>query len=353
MSRGRIARFFSWIMKWWKLWAGITGLLFIVLWTGGACTSKVAPGKVDYVPGRPLSDGAVILVTSNEQVTVRIDVVGTVASEEKVHLSARIPAYVKEVFASAGDAVKAGELLVTLDDREINEQFAAADAALKQAETEFNRTRRLLETKAATEQAFDAAESAFRSARANVDRIKVMLSYTRISCPIDGVVADRRVEAGDLASPGQLLLSVYDPESMRLEVPVPVRLLARLPKGRQVDVILDRVPEVVRGQVVEIVGEVDPMSRTQKVKIHLEGVGGTALPGTFGRVWVEEEEHSAVLLPVGSVYRVGQLEYVQVVEEDRVMRRLVRTGQSHAGRTEILSGLAAGQKVLRDPIQEE
>jgi len=353
MSASSTAKLISRVMRWWKVWAGLAGLVVVILWTAGACTRKVAPSEVAYTPGRPVPQEAVVIVASNEMVAARIDVVGTAASEEKIHLSARMPAYVKEVFASAGDSVKKGQLLATLDDREITEQLAAADAALKQAETEYNRTRRLFETKAATEQALEAAESAFRSARANVDRIKVMLTYTRITSPIDGVVTDRRVEAGDLAGPGQVLLAVYDPENMRLEAPVPVRLLDKLPRGRQVDVVLDRIPGVIKGKVDEIVGEVDPMSRTQRVKIHLEGVGGTALPGTFGRVWVEEEKHPAILLPAETVYNVGQLEYIQIVKESRIVRRLVKTGRTHGGRLEILSGLKSGQEVLRNPVLEE
>lgn len=352
MSGGKISAALSWVLKGWRIWAGLVGLLIMILWTAGTCRPKVAPESIDYEPGRPVPAEAVMLVVSNEPVAVRIDVVGTVASEETIHLSSRIQAYVKEVFISAGGAVKAGQVLITLDDREINEQFAAADAALKQAETEFNRARRLLETKATTEQAFDAAESAFRSAQANVDRVKVMRTYTRITSPIDGVVTDRRIEVGDLAGPGQVLLAVYDQEHMRLEAPVPVRLLDRLPKGREVDVALDRVPDVVRGRVTEIVSEVDPMSRTQKVKIRIDGVGGSLLPGTFGRVWVEEEMHSAILLPAESVSRVGQLEYVQVVENKRVVRRLVKTGQNFAERVEILSGLTPAEMVLRYPDQE-
>ena len=75
---------------------------------------------------------------------------------------------------------------MTLDDREIREELAAAEAQLKQAETEYERTRVLSERDAATDQALIAAESAFNAARAQVDRVKVMLTYTELRSPIDG-----------------------------------------------------------------------------------------------------------------------------------------------------------------------
>ena len=342
-----------WIGRHWRVWAGTLGLIVIVLWAGGACREKVAPGKLDREPGFALPASAAVIVVSNEMVAARIDVVGTVQSEERIHLSARFPAYVKEVFVSAGDAVTPGQVLIALDDREIREQLIAAEARLQQARAEFERARRLLETKATTEQAFDAAETGYKAARADVDRVKVMLTYASITSPIDGVITDRRIEAGDLADPGRVLLAVYDPSSMRLEAPVPMRLIERLKLGEVVDVVLDRPPASLQGRVTEIVSEVDPASRTQMVKIRLQDAGGGVLPGTFGRAWVEETAHPAVLLPQSAVYRVGQLEFVQVVRNGRVLKRLVKTGPVYGSRTEVISGLEPGVRVLADPVKGE
>jgi RND family efflux transporter MFP subunit len=278
-------------------------------------------------------------------------VIGTTASEKTVRLSARISAYVNEVFVSAGSKVKAGETLLSLDDREIREQMAAADAGLRQADSEFRRVQRLLESKAATEQQFTAAESAFRSAQAQMERLKVMQTYATIASPIDGVVIEREVEAGDLANPGQPLLTLYDPARMRLEAPVPVRLVEKLTLGKEVQVTLDHPARAVRGEITEIVSEIDPMSRTRKVKVRLAGETGDILPGSFGRLWVEEEPRPTILTPAGAVYRVGQLEFVQVVEGGRALRRLVRTGPSQGSRVEILAGLQPGEKILEQPVK--
>ncbi len=179
-----------------------------------------------------------------------------------------------------------------------------------------------------------------------------MLSYTRIVSPLDGVVTDRRIEIGDLANPGQVLLSVYDASSMRLEVPVPARLVARLPIGFTVNVTLAQPPCELTGKVAEVVSEVDPTTRTRLVKIQLEEPPEDALPGAYGHVWVAGEPKDAILLPQTAVYRVGQLEYIQVVVGDRALRRLVRTGAVTAKRVEILSGVSAGEKVLANPVRQ-
>lgn len=340
---------------WAKLWrplAGTMGLIAIVIWAGGSCTPRVSPGKTAYEPGFALPDNAETLTVSMQPITPYIDVVGTVESEEKIHLSSRISGYVKEVFVSAGTSVAKDQVLVTLDDREIKEQLRAVRSQFRLAETEYNRTRGLYEKKATTEQALVAAESMYSSARAELQRVQVMLSYAKITSPIDGIVIDRRIEVGDLANPGQLVLVVYDPRRMRLVVPVPVRLVKKLSLGDKLDVILDRPAKTYTGEVREIVSEVDPTTRTQQVKVRLEDEGGDILPGTFGRLLVEDDVRDGILTPRQCVYRMGQLEMVQVVEEGRVLRRLVRTGPVHDGRIEIISGLKGGEEILMNPIKE-
>ncbi len=340
------------VKKAWKPIAGIAGLALIMAWAGGSCTSKTPPGKAAHEPGFALPAGAATLTTKRQPVSTRIYVMGTTASEEKINLSARLPAYVSEVFVSAGDRVTKGQVLVALDDREIREQLAATEAQLKQAETEYQRAKQLFESKATTEQALTAAESMFNSARAQAERVKIMLTYTRIISPIDGIVTDRRIEAGDLANPGQVLLAVYDPTRMRLETFVPVRLVGKLALNQPVELALESPARSFQGRVSEIVSEIDPLSRTRQVRVHIEDSTSEILPGTFGRLWVEESAHEGVLIPATSVYGVGQLQLVQVVENGRIIRRMVTTGQQQDGHVEILSGLEGGEVILATPVRE-
>ena len=335
-----------------KLISGIVGLAIVIAWSGGFLAKKVKPGKLESQPGLALPAGAETVAVKTETAPVRVEVVGTTASEEKINLSARIPAYVGEIFASAGDRVKNGQKLIALDDRDIRQKLAAAEAQLNQARTEYERAKQLFEKQATTDQALTAAESMYNAAKAQVEEIKVMLTYAQVESPIDGIVTERRIQAGDLANPGMLLLAVYDPLRMRLEAPVPVRLIDRLALGQEVEVSLERPARIFKGKVVEIVSEVDSSSRTQLVKVHLDGVEGDILPGTFGRLGVAAEPREAIFVPASAVVQIGQLSFVQVARDGRAVRRLVKTGPARDGRVEILSGLRAGESVVVNPIRE-
>ena len=353
MSNTQSRGFAVLIRRLWRPALGLIGLVALMAWSGGACTPKVKPGTVPHAAGLPVPQTAARYTVAVEDVPVRIAVVGTTLSEQHVNVSSRLSAYVRDVAVTAGSVVTNGQVLVTLDDREIREQLAAAEAQVKQAESEYQRAQQLFAKSATTEQALEGAEAAAHAARAQVDRAKVMLTYARLTAPMDSVVIERRVEPGDLANPGQVLLSVYDPAHMRLEAPVPVRLVERLRLGQEVAVELERPAGSITGRVTEIVSEVDPGTRTQKVKVQLGDAAGRVLPGTFGRLWVEDAPRSILCVPAQAVYRVGQLELVQVVRNGRALRRLVKTGPEQDGRVEILSGLQAGDVVLATPLQED
>lgn len=341
-----------WTGMLWKPVAGLVGLAALVVWSVGALETKVEPGRVEHQPGIALPAGVKPVAARVAETAARVELAGTVASEQAINLGARLAAHVRDVHVSAGDAVTNGQLLVVLDDRELREQLVAAESQYRQAAAEFERATQLFGKAAATEQSRMAAEAGHEAAKARLQQAKVMLGHTRIVSPIDGVVTERRIEAGDLASPGQTLLTVYDTRRMRLEIPVPVRLVSRFSMGQEVDLRLEGAAGPVKGVVQEIVGEVDPLTRTRKVKVGITDRALRLLPGGYGVAWVEGEVRRAVWVPASAVYRLGQQELVQVVAGDRAIRRAVKTGAARDGEVEILSGLDDGESVLPEPVMK-
>ncbi len=340
----------QWIAILWKPLIGLIVLAFLVIWTTGVLSDRVEPGVAEHQPGIPFPPDAETFTARLEAASRWVDVVGTVTSDTQVDLSARVSAYVEETLASAGQAVTRNELLIRLDDRELQTQLAAARAELHRTKTDYERTATLKEKQAATEQQWIAAESAYQAAQARKEQAEVNLSYTHIRSPLDGQVADRHVDVGTLAHPGQHLISVYDPETLRLDVPVPVRLVDRLALDDSVHVQLERPDTEVTGRVRRIVGAIDPRSRTQTVQVMLDVEGEKVLPGAFGRLRVPTEDRDMFRVPATAIYRAGQLQMVQVVEDQRVLRRLVKTGREEDGYVEVLAGVQDGDLLLRQPI---
>jgi len=343
----------TFIKRWWKPLAGLVGLAVMIFYSGGFLQDKVKPESIQRPAGEPLPSGSFVVEIKEEPFSPRLELTGTTTSDRQIQISSRISAYVQEVLVNSGDQVTNGQVLARLDDREIREQAAAAQAQFDQAATELKRARQLHERQATTEQALTAAESTFNTAKAGRERAQVMLSYAMVVSPISGIISERQIEAGDLASPGLPLFSLFDPANMRLEVPVPVRLISKFDIGQVFIVQLDYPASSFTGYVTEIVGMIDPLSRTQRVKLHLTDTQARVLPGTFGRIWVEDDARPAIHIPTAAVQRVGQLEWVTVANNDRGFRRMIRTGMEANGMIEVISGLNAGDRITLSSLPEE
>jgi RND family efflux transporter MFP subunit len=368
------------------------GILFlvvvvgIVLYAAGVFgPERIAPGKEAAPAGAPAP--ARTVRAERTEVAVDETAVGTVQSRARIDVAAQLTARIVAVRADAGQTVRAGDELLVLDDREFSarldqsrQALVAAEAAresarqakvqaearLVQARSSHERIQRLLKNKAATPQEMDDAQAALAAAEARVTEVGAMvaaadariqraqkvvaegeisLGHTRIKATIDGVVAERSVEPGDLAWPGRSLLVVLDPRSLRLEAQVREGLIARVKEGDRLTVEVPAAGAKVDGTVAEILPAADPQSRTFRVRVHFAPAAGV-YPGMFGRLRMPLGGRTVVRIPAAAVEHVGQLETVLVKDGAIWTRRYITTGVALPdGFVEVLSGLAGGEEI--------
>jgi RND family efflux transporter MFP subunit len=281
-----------------------------------------------------------------------------VRSVTRANVSAQITGRVVRVNVRDGARVKAGEVLVELDQEQLNAQLAqarrAADAAGSRrllAATEHQRYRQLVEKGVAARQKLDAAVSELEQAEAGVaaaaEKVReaeITLAYARLLAPSDGVVDRVLVDPGDLAFPGKTLVAVHNPGSLRLEANVREGMIRRLKVRDEIDVVLTAVGRETTGTVSEIVPSADPVSRSFVVKVDL-AAEPDLYPGMFGRLRLRTGTREAVLVPRDAVTFVGQLKTVLVREPDGWARRFVCVGAPVGDNVEILSGLDGGEEI--------
>jgi RND family efflux transporter MFP subunit len=334
---------------------GLT-VLFIVL--AGWLTPKV--------PSKSVASSAGPLPSSSAQVPVKVvrrprteAAVGTVRAIHEAAIAAKILARVVEVRVKAGQAVTRDEVLIRLDDADLQARLKQAEAALAaalaardRAQQDFERIERLRASGAASAADFDQASAARRTALAEVERAQqavseaqVLLGYATIKAPISGIVTDKRVEAGDMVTPGQPLLGLYDPTRMQLVATVREGLAQRLQVGQTVRGRLEALNLECDATVSEIVPEAQAASRSFLVK-----VTGPCPPGVysgmFGRIYIPLDDEEVIVVPEAAVIQVGQLDLVDVVTPDGVRRRHVELGRTLPDGREVLSGLRPGEMVV-------
>ena len=259
------------------------------------------------------------------------EVVGTVRPTIGATVSSKVMATILQIPVKPGDAVKAGDVLAQLDDRELR-------AIFERAQADYDRYKKLMEQGVSTAVEFQGAEERYRVAKA-------ALSYTSITAPYDGIVADKLWEIGELAVPGKPLVAVEQPTDYRLEAYVPERYGRAVPVGAPVHVIVEAVGGECDATVGEVIPANDPVSRSFLIKVDLHQ-RKPLKSGLFGRAQIVVGERSGLFAPKTAVWERGQLTFVFIAQDGRARMRLVKTGKLTGDKLELLAGVEAGETLI-------
>lgn len=337
--------------------------------------------------------GVAVAPVSTAAMDEYYEAAGTVRSKTTSMLSAKVMGTVTAIHALEGTRVRAGQTLISIDDRdtaaqlrmahaglaearqalaEVEQGIAAAEANRKLATATYERFRTLLERKSVSAQEFDEVEAKYTAANAMADSLRAKReqvlakieqaragasgaeayhSYSRIVSPIDGIVASRSIDVGSMAAPGQPLMVVEDPRAFRVDAFVEESAIGRIRVGDRARVRIDALGKEVAGRVAEIVPSSDPMSRKYQVKVDFDTADGSSAlrSGLFAKVFFPTGSRQALTVPAEAVVRQGQLTGVWVVDGEGVARlRLITTGKTTGERTEVLSGLTDGERIVVD-----
>lgn len=336
----------------------LIGLTVVLIWMQGGFHSKV-PGGVTLRAEKQAPSLKTVKVQTFE---TRGEVTGsgTVSSKDTAIIAARILGPVIELNVDAGDKVKKGQILAKIDTKEQQEKVAEAEAALlsakadsSTAEADFRRYKALYETGSISQQDLDHARTKYETAQASLDRAqaaldqaRTSLSYGTVTAPFDGIVAQRHVNLGDLATPGRPLLTLFIPGSVELVAAVGEQYASFLKEGAPVTVKVPSIELVQSSKIREVVPQRDVKTRTITVKAPLAQAPGLE-PGLYGTLTFHTLSSPTLAVPKEAVQTVGQLESVRVFEDGTIKTRYVKTGRTLKGSMiEIISGLDPGEEVV-------
>jgi len=342
--------------KWLLPLVAVVMLLLIIAWMAGSFSDRVKPGLA-----LPEPDAAQDTVTvMREEIQVTEPVPASVGARQATTISSRTLARITDIRVRAGDTVSKGQLLLELERSDLearlqqsNEQVHAVTARLNEARQSLERSEQLhqrdLVAAAALDEAranHDALTAELSAARQAVKEAEVAITFTQIRAPIDGRVVERFAEPGDTAAPGDKLLALYNPMSMRVEAAVREGLALHLELGQEVEVEIPVLERRLAARIDELVPAADPGSRSFMVKAQVV-YDGQLLPGMYARMLIPAGTESLLLVPAETVVNYGQLDIVWVPGDGHADRRFIRTGREvRPGMLEVVSGLEEGEQVL-------
>lgn len=338
-------------------------------------SDKPAPGSSSAANAASAAAAAPVLLLSPEDLLTLSPsllaggpvVTGSVQPERRADLRAEVAAVVMQLLKENGEAVRAGDLLMRLDDTAIRDSLVAAEETVRAATQAFEQLERQVQRQKTLQaqgmistQALEDAEvrrnnaqSDLVAARARVVSARQQLARTLVRAPFDGLVSERKVSVGDTVQVGRELVKVIDPRSMRFEGLVSADRLSELKVGQPV---VFRVNGVTEGDFAGKLRRIDAAANatTRQVAVVVgfdEPAAAPRVAGLFAEGRVVNGGSQALMLPESALVRAGDKAHVWRLQGQRLAKVTVSLGErdTRSGQVPALSGLAAGDRLLRNP----
>ncbi|HET8818602.1 MAG TPA: efflux RND transporter periplasmic adaptor subunit [Xanthomonadaceae bacterium] len=324
----------------------IFAALFAALSLAGGCSRE--EGRAADVGEQAIPVTTAVVAT--RPWTDLLRAVGTVQAHESVAVSAKVSETVERVHFTSGDTVSAGDPLVTLSGRQQRAALAEAQAAANEAERLYQRQSELAEQQLIARSQLDTQRAARDSARARVAQVRAQLSDRTIRAPFAGRLGIRQVSPGALVTPGTVIATLDAIDRVYVDFPVPESALATLASGQHVSGRASAYPDITfEGTVTTVGSRIDPATRSLTVRADFPNPDHRLRPGMLVEVRLSQPEREALVVPEIAIVQVGTEAFVwRVGEGGEVQRASVTVGSRQQGQAEILSGLAAGDRIVVD-----
>jgi RND family efflux transporter MFP subunit len=346
-------------------WIGI-GLTLVALAGGFACGDADRRGAVGEGDGegppRAVRTAAVVSLAPTGGTAP-----GTVVARQRAVLAARIAASVVELPFREGETVRAGAVVVRLDDDALRAALAAAESGAAAAAADRERLERLLARAAATPREAEAARARAAAAGAELAAARDALHYSTLRAPFAGRVARRLVRKGDVAGPGQPLVELEGTGGFELRAAVDGGAASALAPGVELEAEVDGLPASLAATVRAVTPAADPGTHRFEVVADLPsapglrsglfarlalppaGAAGVAAGTTPGETGEPSTGGAELAVPAVAAFARGGLTGVFVAEGDRARLRWIAPGERRGDLLVVRAGLEPGEQVVLDP----
>jgi len=294
------------------------------------------------------------------ELSFTVTAAGSVQPQRRVNVSAEVPGRVVEVPVDQGAGVRRGDLVARLDDREIRLKIDEASSLvssdqLELAREDFERKQRLFEDGAVTRSVLDQAknqyltlDSAYKSAQARIGQLRQQLSKARVTAPIDGIVAQIAVSAGEFVGPGAPVAVIENTIEVLVSVELSDRDVVKLRPLQGVEARSDAYPnKVFQGVVERVGGSANPVTKGFEVEARIANPEGSLRSGMILSLEILLEKRNCLVVPEAALLdESGDQANVFVVSGGVARNLRVGVGGHKDRDVEVTRGLAEGDTVV-------
>ncbi|HKU15109.1 MAG TPA: efflux RND transporter periplasmic adaptor subunit [Steroidobacteraceae bacterium] len=350
--------------------AGIAAaVIVLVVVVAGIVSRAVSAGHVRQWTDEQALPTVAVVTPSGGGEAAALDLPGRLEATSRAPLYARVSGYLKSWKVDIGARVKAGQLLAEIEAPDVEQQLLQAQADLATAEANAalasstaTRYQSMLGTNSVSRQAAEekagdlaAKQAVVKAQRANVERLRTMMQFTRIVAPFDGVVTARDTDVGALISAGgsgQELFVVSDTHRLRVYVSVPQVFAGNLAPGTKATIsVPERAGKSYPAVVEAASGAVNAATGTTLVQLSVDNAAGDLLPGGYASVRFELPHDASLLrVPASAVIFDHDGLYVATLDaQNRVVLKTVTIARDDGATIQIATGLNANDRVIETP----
>ncbi|MEO7014669.1 MAG: efflux RND transporter periplasmic adaptor subunit [Dokdonella sp.] len=311
-----------------------------------ACSSQEPTGKPAAIPAIPVT--TTVIEPSSWVDT--IEAVGTTKARESVTLTAKITETVRKVNFSDGQRVDAGDVMIEMTSGQQVAALAEAQATFKDAERLMKRNDDLVRQGTVSKQVADTARATHDSSQARVALLRAQLSDRVVTAPFSGVLGLRQVSVGALVTPGTVITTLDDIDTIKLDFSLAERYLARLQPGLELTATSVAYPgRKFVGRITSFDSRVDPITRAILARAELPNADHAMRAGMLMTVNVLQAGREVLALPEIAIEQVGSGSFVYRVKPDMKVERVeVELGARQDGKVEVTRGIDAGTRIVVD-----
>lgn len=277
----------------------------------------------------------------------------TLEAPEEAHVMTRISGIIETINVEEGVRVTKGQVLAVIDAKRQQYDFNRSQAEVQIIEQELNRLRKMNNKEFISQDTMAKLEYNLQAAIAQRDLAQLQVEESRITSPIDGVIATRFVKQGNMVKEFEELFYVVNQDQLHGIVHLPEQQLPSLKLGQQASIIYQHSAaqnggqQAIQGKVLRISPVVDPQSGTFKVTLAVPNTDAKLKSGMFTRVELKYDTHNDVItIPYNALISQDDSQAVYVINDTIAERRVVNLGYREDNKVEITSGVSLGEQIV-------
>lgn len=295
-----------------------------------------------------------VAVVAREMLSDDVESVGTAQANESLNLTAKVSDTVTAIHFSDGAFVEQGDVLVELTNTAEAARLSEARAAEADARRQYDRLQSLIETNLISQTDLEDVRTRWETSEARLEGVIANMDDRLIRAPFTGILGFRNISEGSLVTPNTIITTLDDISTIKLDFNVAEVYLAQLAPGQTIKAnsIVYR-GQTFEGIVTSVGSRVDASTRSVQVRAEIENSAGLLRPGMLLTVDLTLNPRDAIVVPEAAVVPSQGRQYVFVVDEGSVARRIeVELGRRRPGHVEIVSGVVPGQRVVTQGIAQ-